>query len=129
MSCSTDSLSLKALVREQIDDWRSGGEPDAAGVLAEHPELRGAKSLVMDLVLAEFNLRTAAGDSIAKSTFCDRFPAYRQSIVKMLEVQEFLDQCPQFAVDDDKTRWPVPGDEFLGYEIVEPLGCGGLARV
>ena len=129
MSCTLDSVSLQALVREQIDDWRLRGQPDAAGVLAEHPELRGAKSLVLDLVLAEFNLRTAAGDTIAKSTFCDRFPAYRQSIAKMLQVQEFLDECPQFAREDRRARWPVPGDEFLGYEIVEPLGRGGLARV
>jgi len=129
MSRTLDSVSLQALVRERIDDWHLSGQPDAASVLAEHPELRGAKSLVMDLVLAEFNLRTAAGDTIAKSTFCDRFPAYRQSIAKMLQVQEFLDECPQFAIEEQRARWPVTGDEFLGYEIVEPLGRGGLARV
>src|SRR6478736_4811561 len=129
MTTGTDTATLQALVRDSIDRWRSSGEPDAAGVLADNPELGGSKSLVMDLVLAEFNLRNAAGKPVAKSTFCNRFPAYRQSIVKMLEVQEFLDQCPQFALDEERTRWPVPGDEFLGYEIVEPLGRGGLARV
>lgn len=129
MSGAPDTSSLQALVRERIDGWRSGGEPDAAVVLDEHPELRGAKSLVMDLVLAEYTLRTEAGHSIAKSTFCDRFPAYRQSIGRMLEVQEYLDQCPQFAIDQERAPWPEPGDDFLGYEVVESLGSGGLARV
>src|SRR3954465_8595018 len=127
MSGAPDTSNLQALVRERIDDWRSGGEPDAAGVLNEHPELRGAKSLVMDLVLAEYNVRTEAGDPVVKSTFCDRFPAYRQSIVRMLEVQEFLDQCPQFAIDEKRAPWPEPGDDFLGYEVVASLGNGGLA--
>jgi len=121
------SRILQTLVQDQIDSWRAGQEPNASQLLAEHPELRGAKSLVMDLALAEYTLRTEAGDKIVKSDFCDRFPAYRQSIAKLLEVQEFLDQCPQFAIND-ASRWPIPGDDFLGFEIVEPLGRGGLAQ-
>ena len=62
-----------------------GGVTDIlARVLAEHPELRGSKSLVMDLVLEEYSLRTAAGDQISKSDFCERFPAYRRSIAKLV---------------------------------------------
>src|SRR3954452_14387877 len=102
MTTNADTASLQALVRDSIDRWRASGEPDAAGVLAEHPELSDSKSLVMDLVLAEFNLSNAAGRPIAKSALCQRFPAWRQSIVKMIEVQEYLDQCPQFGIDDDR---------------------------
>ena len=38
---------------------------------------------------------------------------------------------PNILVNSDsgEVRWPLPGDELLGYEIVEPLGRGGLARV
>src|SRR5436190_14269723 len=126
---SIETRDLEAIVRERIDRWREGGEPDAAVVLAEHPELRGAKSLVMDLVAAEYSIRLAAGEAVGKSAFCERFPAYRQSIAKLLQVQEYLDKCPTFAAKDDPTRWPGPGEEFLGYELVEPLGRGGLARV
>ncbi len=94
MSGAQDTRTLQALVRERIERWREGGEPDAAVVLAEHPELRGAKSLVMDLVLAEYSLRTAAGDAVGRDEFCDRFPTYRQSVARMLDVQDFLDKCP-----------------------------------
>jgi serine/threonine protein kinase len=120
---------LQSLVHEQIEAWRSGSQPDAAEFLAEHPELQQNKSLVLDLVLEEYCLRTAAGDTLVKSTFCDRFPAYRQSIVKMLEVHEFLDQCPQFAIDSQPKQWPQPGEHFLGYDVLEQLGSGALARV
>ena len=128
MTHSHEQSDLQTLVRDEIDAWHAGQKPDASRLLAERPELRKAKSLVLDLALAEYALRTAAGDKIAKNDFCERFPAYRQSIAKLLSVQEFLDQCPQFAVHDS-TRWPLPGDGFLGFEIVEPMGRGGMARV
>src|SRR5262245_10106934 len=92
MSGSCETRTLQALVRDRIDRWHEGGEPDAAEVLAEHPELRGAKSLVMDLVWAEYSLRTAAGDAVERAELYDRFPTYRQSIARMLDVQDFLDK-------------------------------------
>src|SRR5262245_45023677 len=128
MSGSVETLALRSLVRERIDRWREGCEPDAGEVLAAHPELRGAKSLVMDLVLAEYALRTEAGDKVERAELYDRFPTYRQSIARMLDVQDFLDKCPD-GVAEEESRWPRLGEEFLGYELVEPLGRGGLARV
>ncbi len=123
------NTDLQALVQEQIDRWRSGHHPDAAAFLGQHPELSGAKSLALDLIYEEYCLRTESGDTILKSTFCDQFPAYRQSIAKMIEVQEYLDQCPQFTAPPRESQWPRPGETFLGYEIAEPLGRGSLARV
>src|SRR5205823_5743243 len=129
MSRAFDTDNLRTLVSERIDQWRAGSAPDAASVLTEHPELRGAKSLVMDLVLEEYCLRTSAGDLVEPSDFCERFPAYRQSIAKMLAVHDFLDRCPEFAGRTEEIRWPVAGQRFMGYELLEPIGCGSLARV
>src|SRR4051794_39954998 len=134
MSGSQETRTLQALVRERIDRWRGGSEPDATVVLEEYPELRGAKSLVLDLALAEYSLRTAHGGRVKRDEFCDRFPTFRQSIARMLDVQDFLDKCPGSVAADgagqeEQARWPQLGQEFLGYELVEPLGRGGLARV
>jgi serine/threonine protein kinase len=129
MSIAFEENELRTLVGERIDQWRAGAEPDAAAFLDKHPELEGAKSLVLELVLEEYCLRRAAGDTVVKSTFCERFGTYRQSIVKMLEVQEYLDQCPAFAAETERADWPLVGERFMGYEIVEPLGRGALARV
>src|SRR5262245_507333 len=129
MSGSVETRTLQALVRERIDRWREGGEPDAAEVLDEHPELRGAKGLVLDLVLAEYSLRIETGDAVEREELFDRFPTYRQSIARMLDVQDFLDKCPDGEAEEELSQWPLLGEEFLGYELVEPLGRGGLARV
>jgi serine/threonine protein kinase len=40
-----------------------------------------------------------------------------------------LDQCPQFALGSQRADWPQPGERFLGYDVVELLGSGALARV
>jgi serine/threonine protein kinase len=129
MNQALDQPDLAALVREHIDRWRSGAAPDTDALLDEYPALRDAKSLVLDLLLEEYCLRTKAGDPIVKSTFCDRFPAYSRSIARMLEVHEFLDQCPQFVADIERAQWPLLGESFMGFDIVEPLGQGALARV
>jgi len=125
----TSEGDLQTLVRAQIAAWRSGERPDAKAFLGAHPELAEAKSLALDLIYEEFCLRSESGDTLLKSTFCEQFPAYRQSIAKLLEVQEFLDQCPQFAPQPQAADWPQPGQRFLGYDIVEQLGRGSLARV
>lgn len=122
-------VDLRALVEGCIDRWRRGARPDTAEVLAEHPELYAAKSLLLDLALEEYTLRQAAGEPIHRSTFCDRFPAFRQSLARLLEVHELLDRCPPLDDAASGFRWPVAGETFLGYQLVEPLGVGGLARV
>lgn len=122
-------LDLRAVVEESIDRWRRGARPDATEVLAEHPELYGAKSLLLDLALEEYALRSAAGETLRRSVFCDRFPAYRQSLLRLLEVHELLDRCPPLGELHPDLQWPAAGETFLGYQLVEPLGHGGLARV
>ena len=123
------NTDLQALVQSQIESWRSGQDPDAAAFLDQHPELGGQKSLALDLIYEEYCLRTESGDTILKSTFCDQFPAYRQSIAKMIEVQEYLDRCPSFASEASEPLWPAPGQSFMGFDIVLPLGRGSLGRV
>src|SRR6478736_6138705 len=95
MSQVLASVDLRSVVEARIDRWHDGAEPDALQVLAEHPELSGSKSLVMDLALEEYSLRRAGGEAIARSEFCERFPEHRRSIARLLEVEdEFLDRCP-----------------------------------
>jgi serine/threonine protein kinase len=122
-------VDLRSLVEGCIDRWRRGARPDTNEVLAEHPELFAAKSLLLDLALEEYTLRQAAGEPVRRSTFCDRFPAFRQSLARLLEVHELLDRCPPLDEAQTAFRWPVAGETFLGYELLEPLGVGGLARV
>jgi len=98
----------------------------AAGPLAP----RGEKSIVLDQVLSEYRERTAAGEEVRKCEFCERFPQYQSAILRQLEAEDFfLDCCPRFAADDEPLKWPQAGETFLGYEIVEQIGLGGVAAV
>lgn len=117
------------LVEEAIARWRGGEEPDAAAFLAQHPEIESRKELVLDLIHEEFCLRREAGDTVVASTFVARFPAYRSSVVKMLQVEQYGEVNPQFAMALAESLWPQPGQDFQGFEIIEPLGRGAMARV
>jgi len=85
------------LVESTIARWRGGEQPDAAGFLARHPEIGARKSLALDLIHEELCLRREAGDTVVASTFISRFPDYRSSIVKMLEVEQYGESNPNFA--------------------------------
>jgi serine/threonine protein kinase len=125
-----ESADLRSVVEDRIDRWHQGAKPDAARVLADHPEIESRRTLVLDLVWEEYTLRTSAGDEVSKSHFYERFPKYRRSIAKLLEVEDGLvDRRPPLDAEQVSARWPLSGEDLLGYDIVEPLGRGGLARV
>jgi serine/threonine protein kinase len=117
--------SPDSLVREVIARWREGERPDAQEFLRQHPQIRERKSLAIDLIYEEYCLRREHGETLVASTFMSRFPAYKQSLVRMLDVHEVLAGAAPAAAP----VWPGPGEEFLGFEIVEQIGAGAVAKV
>ncbi len=125
MSESNHRPSPDSLVRDAIERWRSGEQPDARAFLQAHPEVQQRKTLAIDLIYEEYCLRQEQGETCVASTFCNRFPAYKQSLARMLDVHQFMaSAAPQSAV-----VWPQPGSDFLGFRIVEQIGAGAVAKV
>jgi serine/threonine protein kinase len=118
----------ESLVREAIEGWRKGARPNAADFLSANPEVRNHKSLAMDLIYEEYCLRHESGEALAPSTFCQKFPTYRQSLQRMLDVHQFMDANPAGG-DAEKWMWPEPGESVLGFQIVQKLGEGAIAKV
>ncbi len=105
------------------------GEPfDAAAILADHPELAGTSSAVLDLAYEEFCRRRAQGEVVDPQQFAARFPSIGTSLLRLLEVDQFLES--QFSpLAASHIAWPVAGEEWLAFELVEELGRGAYSRV
>ena len=123
MATQTDPIA------DVIERWRGGEPPDARAVLSAHPEILQQKSVVLDLAYEEYCLRTESGERIAPSTFCERFPTYRHSLERLLEVHQYLQADPAAAALLKEPKWPAAGDEFPGFENGEELGRGAIGRV
>ncbi len=128
-----DSTGTPAEVRELTSEikslWTKGEPVDARAVVARHPELRDDKSFVLDLAYEEFCRRLAAGERPDTEQFCERFPTFKASLRRLIWAHRFLEGNVQLWSGAAATRWPEPGDEFLGFCLVRELGRGAFARV
>ena len=130
-SLDSDSGVLLAsrFASEVRSRWRHGERPDAAAVLAEHPELKRYKSVLLDLALDEYSIRLEAGESLDADEFSRRFPNLQRSLFLLIEVQRLLDQDPHAAILRESIPWPEPGETFLGFSLIAELGRGAFGRV
>jgi eukaryotic-like serine/threonine-protein kinase len=109
--------------------WELGALPDAAAVLAQHPELLADKSVVLDLAYEEYCLRAERGAVPDPDSFCDRFPAYRSSLRSLLRGHEFLADKSGMLASAPPPRWPEAGERWGDFTLVRELGRGAFARV
>lgn len=127
LSATTPPPAPADLVAALKQAWRAGGEPDAAAVVRDHPELLAHKSLVIDLAYEEYCLREEAGRPAHPDTFCRALPAYRSQVREVIRGHRELAAHPELfaeAVPD----WPGPGDEVGGVTVECELGRGAFAR-
>lgn len=129
MKTFVDDTKRESLVFDVISTWRGGALPDAQTFLNQHPELWSDKEVVLDLAAEEFALRRKSGEDITPSMFCERFPAVRSSLMRLVLVGEMISGSPSIHRAIDESLWPRPGQDFLGFRIVRQLGRGAFARV
>lgn len=115
--------SIRARVSEILDTWRRGSRPSARQVLEAHPELWSEPSAVLDLALAEFRLRRAAGEELSATQFAAAFSTYAEELRRILSVEQVLPPL------DANVRWPEPGECFMEFELLKVLGIGAAGRV
>jgi len=87
-------------------------------------EGRKEKERVLDEAYDEYCRLQDAGQSVSASLFCDRYPTYRKSLRRLLDVHETLDES-----DVEGDSWPQCDDLFLGFVVHRELGVGAIARV
>lgn len=123
---------IDELVSSVIERWRRGEQPNTAELLDSHPELRAQKWVVLDLASEEYELRKQAGETLSRKDFSDRFPSFQKSLVRALEVRDYLTDNPDATAElaeFAEPAWPQLGDDLADFTIAEALGRGALARV
>ncbi len=80
---------------------------------------------VVDEAYAEYRRLQASGEPVDPDAFCARFPDVKSSLGRMLRAHRFLQATAHLLAP----RWPEPGEEFQGFQLVRELGRGSFARV
>lgn len=123
-----DRQQARSLVRQIID--ADPHKPiDAAQVLQRHPELKPHHSCVIDLAYEEFCRHREQGADVRPSVFVRKFDGIQQSLFRVIEFDQVLQDNPSLIEHVPEDRWPVEGDVFCGFELREQLGRGALSRV
>lgn len=119
--------ALAALVKADLRRRFALGErPAVADYLERFHELADHDDRVVSLVYEEFCLREERGEHLDSAEFCGRYDRWRDSLASQLRYHRVLSQ---FGGGGTPTRFPEPGEEFLGFRLRSLLGTGGAAKV
>lgn len=142
----SDSLFARSLSDELCDrqssDWQAGHHYRAEYYLNENIDWFDDENLVLDLIYNELVQREQAGEHPQLEEYCDRFPSFAVSLERLFEVHQFVecgsvmesasqtdengtDTKPSSASCRDSLTYP----RLDGYEIIAPIGRGGMGIV
>lgn len=145
-SCSDATLdsiptpSLDKLLADLRERYEQGDSARIEEYLARHPSLREQRELVIDLVYNEILLRVKGGETPALPEYQQRFPEFATELGRQFEVDELLKEIASqqstaaLARDEshrsrDSIRKATGSPAVPGYDVMEPLGRGGMGTV
>jgi len=115
--------ATRAAIQSATSTWRAvakNGRPPIK-IAVGHLE----KEQTLDDALDEYCQLREQDRSLTASQFCNRYPSYRHSLRRLIDVHDAMEHQP--ALEEE--NWPELFSEFLGYEIIHELGVGAIARV
>ncbi|MDG3006686.1 serine/threonine-protein kinase [Paludisphaera mucosa] len=115
---------VKADLRRRFD---LGEAPAVWEYLEEIPQLREADARMLSLVYEEFCLREEHGDAPDVESFCDRYPAWKDSLISQLGYHRILSKAAGLV--PPKPKFPEVGERFEEFSLLALIGKGGYSRV
>jgi WD40 repeat protein/serine/threonine protein kinase len=110
---------------DQRRRWRAGERVPVEAYLALVPNLQDNSEAGIDLVFREILLREHLGEAPELAEYERRFPHYADRLRRQVESYRGLAQAAGEPKVRDGPRAPV----IAGYEVLEPLGRGGMGVV
>jgi predicted ATPase len=105
---------------------KAGEAPRVEEYLARYPQLAGDRAAALGLVVVEYELRRRREPGLALDDYLQRFPQYRAELPEQIA-------RPTVAGGDTPRSPADPGaeapPEVAGYEVLGPLGRGGMGVV
>ena len=123
------NAEVRSFIFGLLREWPRDREFDARQILAEHPELAQVPSAVAELAFEEYERRRRAGEQVSVDEFAAQFPGFSERLRGELGFLNLIEDDPGVVRALNESYFPQPGDTFLGYELLELLGCGNCSRV
>lgn len=112
--------------------WRNQQNPSVLQTLEEFPSLLENQSLLLDLVIEEFQ-GCQQEEAVSVDRFCEQFQhlgsSLEQSLFRAVEVQDYLNRHPELLELVTEFGWPKPGDSLEGFAVVDELGRGAMSTL
>lgn len=116
---------IDLLCRDYEELWQAGHQPDIRNFLQKvNADLH--QDLLPELVAAEWELRTLAGQRPTPDEYISRYPQLANLLLE-LDATDF--QTQESTSLSVTITWPQPGEEFCGYKIIRELGRGAMGTV
>jgi serine/threonine protein kinase len=117
--------SGRAIVEELLASHPRGAPFDGPSFVAEHPELKKHRSAMLQLAYEDFCRRDELGMAESPTAFAARYPTISRSLLMQLGAHRLVVELHATA----DAEWPVTGQTWLGYHLLEELGRGAFSRV
>ncbi len=117
--------TIDSLCRDFEEQWQAGLKPDINSFL-QSVDHGLHHDLLPELVAAEWELKTLAGETPVRSDYAHRFPQL-SNLLTELEATDF--RTHETSVHSEVRSLPQGGEEFCGYHILRELGRGAMGTV
>jgi tetratricopeptide (TPR) repeat protein len=106
----------------------AGEEQRVEGYLSRYPELAEDRSIVRDLIVAEYRLRQRRERDLGSAEYLRRFPQFGAALAEWLASSTESIQAEATVPQLPPAAEPWPND-LPGYRVVGELGRGGMGIV
>jgi serine/threonine protein kinase len=117
--------------------WQKGDRAQVEDYMRDYPDLAGSDGVSLDLIAAEVQVRSEAGEPIDPGELAQRFPSHAPALAGVLQIKDTVLPAPADTIPPPVAApahppadAPVPlTEEFGRYRIQRRLGKGGMGTV